>query len=216
MSRGLKYIHAKSTCKVRHACLCWLSLKAYPFRLIRRKYECLYELRKRMLLTITTTYQPATDLGYLLHKNPARVQSFSLSFGKAHIFYPEATLERCTAVLLLDIDAVHLVRGRDRSVALEQYVNDRPYVASSFLSVAISEVLGTALNGRCTSRPELAEARIPLQATLSVVPCRGGEGFLKRLFEPLGYTLMITGHTLDEERPEWGMSSYFTDRKSVV
>jgi 3' terminal RNA ribose 2'-O-methyltransferase Hen1 len=163
-----------------------------------------------MLLTISTTYQPATDLGYLLHKNPAHVQSFTLSFGQAHIFYPEASNERCTAALLLDIDSLHLVRGRDRSIALEQYVNDRPYVASSFLSVAISEVLGTALNGRCTSRPELAEARIPLQATLSVVPCHGGEGFLKRLFEPLGYTLMITGHTLDEERPEWGMSSYFT------
>src|SRR5437764_2106755 len=163
-----------------------------------------------MLLTITTTYQPATDLRYLLHKSPAHVESFTLSFGKAHIFYPEASNERCTAALLLDIDSLHLVRGRDRSIALEQYVNDRPYVASSFLSVAISEVLGTALNGRCTSRPELAEARIPLQATLSVVPCRGGEGFLKRLFEPLGYTLMITGHTLDEERPEWGMSSYFT------
>ncbi|TMB82990.1 MAG: 3' terminal RNA ribose 2'-O-methyltransferase Hen1, partial [Chloroflexi bacterium] len=106
-----------------------------------------------MLLTISTTYQPATDLGYLLHKNPAHVQSFTLSFGQAHIFYPEASNERCTAALLLDIDSLHLVRGRDRSIALEQYVNDRPYVASSFLSVAISEVLGTALNGRCTSRP---------------------------------------------------------------
>src|SRR6516164_2857340 len=143
MSRGLKYIHAKSTCNVRNACLCWVSLKAYPFRLIRRKYEHLYELRKRMLLTITTTYQPATDLGYLLHKNPARVQSFSLSFGQVHIFYPEASEERCTAALLLDLDTVHLVRGRDKSVALEQYVNDRPYVASSFLSVALSEVFGT-------------------------------------------------------------------------
>src|SRR6266852_4076829 len=102
-----------------------------------------------MLLTITTTYQPATDLGYLLHKNPANVQTFSLSFGKAHIFYPEASIEQCTAALLLDVDSVHLVRGKDRAAAMEQYVNDRPYVASSFLSVAIAEVLGTALNGRC-------------------------------------------------------------------
>ena len=163
-----------------------------------------------MLLTITTTHQPATDLGYLLHKNPARVQSFSLSFGKAHIFYPEATPERCTTALLLDIDAVHLVRGRDRSVALEQYVNDRPYVASSFLSVALAEVLGTALNGRCSAMPALAETSIPLQAGLTVVPCRGGEEFLKRLFEPLGYTVQVTPHILDEEHPEWGMSSYFT------
>ncbi|HYL44894.1 MAG TPA: 3' terminal RNA ribose 2'-O-methyltransferase Hen1, partial [Ktedonobacteraceae bacterium] len=163
-----------------------------------------------MLLTITTTHQPATDLGYLLHKNPARVQSFSLSFGKAHIFYPEATPERCTAALLLEIDAVHLVRGRDRSVALEQYVNDRPYVASSFLSVALAEVLGTALNGRCSAMPALAETSIPLQAGLTAVPCRGGEEFLKRLFEPLGYTVQVIPHILDEEHPEWGMSSYFT------
>jgi 3' terminal RNA ribose 2'-O-methyltransferase Hen1 len=145
-----------------------------------------------MLLTITTTYQPATDLGYLLHKNPANVQTFSLSFGKAHIFYPEASIEQCTAALLLDVDSVHLVRGKDRSAAMEQYVNDRPYVASSFLSVAIAEVLGTALNGRCARLPELAQSKLPLQATLSVVPCRSGEGFLKRLFEPLGYTVTLT------------------------
>jgi len=163
-----------------------------------------------MLLTITTTYQPATELGYLLHKNPANVQSFTLSFGQAHIFYPEATVERCTAALLLDIDAVHLVRGRDHSLAMEQYVNDRPYVASSFLSVAIADVLGTALNGRCAQRPELVETKIPLEATLSVVPCRRGEDFLRRLFEPLGYTVTLTNSMLDEEHPEWGMSAYYT------
>src|ERR1700694_4520478 len=210
MSRGLKYIHAKSTCKVRNACFCWVSLKAYPFRLIRRKYECLYELRKRMLLTITTTYQPATDLGYLLHKNPARVQSFSLSFGQAHVFYPEASSERCTAALLLDIDPVHLVRGRQSSAGMEEYVNDRPYVASSFLSVAISQVYGTALNGRSAQRQERTAARLPLQAQLVVLPCRGGEGFLKRLFEPLGYTITATPHLLDEKHVDWGRSSYFT------
>jgi len=59
-----------------------------------------------MLLTITSTKPPATDLGYLLHKNPNRVQSFELSFGKAHVFYPEATNARCTAALLLDVDPV--------------------------------------------------------------------------------------------------------------
>ena len=105
-----------------------------------------------MLLTITTTYQPATDLGYLLHKRPTRVQSFDLSFGKAHIFYPEASLERCTAALLLDVDPIGLVRRTGgpagEGFALQQYVNDRPYVASSFLSVAIAQVFGSALNGR--------------------------------------------------------------------
>lgn len=131
-----------------------------------------------MLLTISTTYQPATDLGYLLHKNPERVQSFSLSFGQAHVFYPQASAQRCTAALLLDIDSVYLVRGTN-DMALEQYVNDRPYVASSFLSVAIAEVFGTALNGRCNTRPQLVNAQLPLQATLPAVPCRGGEQWLK-------------------------------------
>src|SRR5436309_11377049 len=110
-----------------------------------------------MLLTITTTHAPATDLGYLLHKNPARLQSFDLSFGRAHVFYPEAGDDRCTACLLLDVDPVGIVRGKapDQSFLLGQYVNDRPYTASSFLSVAISQVLGSALQGACKVRPEL-------------------------------------------------------------
>ena len=65
-----------------------------------------------MLLTISTTYQPATDLGYLLHKKPTQAQRFDLPFGVAHIFYREATPERCTAVLLLDIDPIGLIRDR--------------------------------------------------------------------------------------------------------
>jgi len=65
-----------------------------------------------LLLTLTTTARPATDLGYLLHKNPGRVQSFELSFGKAHVFYPEASHDRCNMALLLDVDPVGLVRGR--------------------------------------------------------------------------------------------------------
>src|SRR5262245_47471341 len=111
-----------------------------------------------MLLTITTTHPPATDLGYLLHKNPSRVQSFNLSFGQVHVFYPEATPERCTAALLLDVDPVGLVRRSGgpggEGFALEQYVNDRPYVASSFLSVAIAQVFGSALNRRSKDRQE--------------------------------------------------------------
>src|SRR5713226_2506451 len=156
-----------------------------------------------MLLTITTTYRPATDLGYLLHKHPERVQSFSLSFGRAHVFYPEASDERCTVALLLDIDPVHLVRGRRGSDALEQYVNDRPYVASSFLSVAIAQVFGTALSGRSQDRPELADQAIPLEARIAVVPCRGGEGILNRLFAPLGYEVHVERQPLDDRHPEW-------------
>src|SRR5689334_17496509 len=99
-----------------------------------------------MLLTITTTHRPATDLGYLLHKHPGRFQSYDLSFGRAHTFYPEATEDRCTACLLLDVDPVGIVRGKGSEEGLlAQYVNDRPYAASSFLSVAISQVFGSAL-----------------------------------------------------------------------
>jgi len=167
-----------------------------------------------MLLTITTKHTPATDLGYLLHKNPARPQTFDLSFGRAHVFYPEADQNRCTAALLLEVDPVGLVRNRKgpsgEGFALEQYVNDRPYVASSFLSVAIAQVFGSALAGHSRERPELARTPIPLVARLSVLPCRGGEGLLRRLFEPLGYTVTATGCTLDDHFPEWGQSPYFT------
>ncbi len=163
-----------------------------------------------MLLTITTTFQPATDLGYLLHKHPARAQSFTLSFGQVHVFYPEVSVERCTAALLLDIDPVQLSRGQHGTTPLAPYVNDRPYVASSFLSVAISGVYGTALNGHCASRKELAEAKIPLQAKLTTLPCRGDEGLLKRLFEPLGYNVTAESYLLDEKYPDWGKSAYYT------
>jgi 3' terminal RNA ribose 2'-O-methyltransferase Hen1 len=167
-----------------------------------------------MLLTLTTTHFPATDLGYLLGKNPARAQTFPLSFGSAHVFYPEATPQRCTAALLLDVDPVGLVRGRRGPAGdgglLAQYVNDRPYVASSLLSVALARVYGSALAGRSKERPELAQTPIPLEARLAVLPCRGGEGFLGKLFEPLGYTISAGRHPLDERFPEWGPSPYYT------
>lgn len=173
-----------------------------------------------MLLTISTTYQPATDLGYLLGKHPGKCQTFELSFGQAHVFYPEATAERCTAALLLDVDPVGMVRGRKqfREGLLDQYVNDRPYVASSFMSVAIAQVYGSALGGRCKERPELVDEPIPLTARISVLPCRlalrGAEGrgaaALERIFGPLGYTIRAIHHPLDEKFPEWGESPYYT------
>lgn len=167
-----------------------------------------------MLLTITTTHQPATDLGYLLRKNPARVQSFEQSFGVAHVFYPEATAARCTAVLLLEVDPVGLVRNRrgpaGEGRSLEHYVNDRPYVASSFLSVVIANVFSSAMASRSKERPELADTALQLRATLSVLPCRGGEEFLRRLFEPLGYTVTARKYPLDDKFAEWGDSPYFT------
>lgn len=165
-----------------------------------------------MLLTITTTHQPATDLGYLLYKHPARVQAFDLAFGTAHVFYPEATTERCTAALLLDIDPVGLIRrtAKNSGFALAQYVNDRPYAASSFLSVAINQIYGTALAGTCRDRPQLAAMPLPLEATVAVVPSRGGADLLTRLFAPLGYELTLVRHPLDAQFPEWGNSHYYT------
>ncbi len=164
-----------------------------------------------MLLALTTTHRPATDLGYLLHKHPERVQSVPLKFGQAHVFYPEASEERCTACLLMEVDPVAIVRGKGRADGpLDQYVNDRPYAASSFLSVALVKVFGTALNGHCKERPGLAQTAIPLRAQLPVLPARGGEGLLRGLFEPLGYTVSVESHVLDENFPAWGRSPYFS------
>ena len=159
-----------------------------------------------MLLTLSTTHSPATDLGYLLHKNPANLHSADLTFGKAHVFYPSALDDCCTACLLLEIDPVELVRGAQQ---LEDYVNDRPYVASSYLTVAISHVFGTALAGNCTKRPELVETKLPLRAATEVVRARGGADVLRKLFEPLGYHVETTAIELDAKFPEWGESRYF-------
>ena len=169
-----------------------------------------------MLLTITTTHRPATDLGYLLHKNPGRFQVFDLSFGKAHVFYGEATEDRCSASLMLDVDPVGIVRGKGSAEGLlSQYVNDRPYVASSFLSVAISQVFGSALQGRCKDRPDLATTPIPLSARLDVLAVRGGEAFLRAVFEPLGYKVESDPlHPLDDRVPGVGREPVFLGRRS--
>jgi 3' terminal RNA ribose 2'-O-methyltransferase Hen1 len=170
-----------------------------------------------MFLTITTTHQPATDLGYLLHKHPERAQAFDLSCGTAHVFYPEASSESCTAALLLDIDLIKLKRGPSASsFALASYVNDRPYAASSFTSVAIARVFSSALNGQCKDRPELVEMQMPLKVRFSALPCRGGEALLRELFEPLGYAVEAKGSLLDAHFPQWGQSPYYEVELSVT
>jgi 3' terminal RNA ribose 2'-O-methyltransferase Hen1 len=169
-----------------------------------------------MLLTITTTHRPATDLGYLLHKNPARGHELELAFGRAHMVYPEASDERCKFALMLDIDPVALIRGSDgrEGGLLDQYVNDRPYAASSFLSVAIAKTLRTALGGRCDERPELADTAIPLEAMVTPLPVRGDPDLVEKLFAPLGYTIAIEPLPLDAAQPDWGPSPYVTLRLS--
>jgi 3' terminal RNA ribose 2'-O-methyltransferase Hen1 len=169
---------------------------------------------RRVLLTISAEISGG-DLGYLLHKNPSRLHSFDLPFGKAHVFYPEVGPTWSQAALLLDVDPVGLVRGRVASsepATLYQYVNDRPYAASSFLSVAISRVFGTAMSGRSKERQPLADHPLSLEALVTALPCRGGEPFLHRLFEPLGYEVSATHYYLDEAFPEWGPGPYYTVR----
>jgi len=167
-----------------------------------------------MLLTITNNTPQASDVGFLLHKHPGKVQTFKLAFGQAHVFYPQADSERCTACLLLDIDPIGLVRNHrgpsGESRSLDQYVNDRPYVASSFMSVAIAQVYGSALSGKCKDRPELVDQPLSLEAQIEVLPARGGgEGIIKRLFEPLGYEVDLHCHVLDSKF-DWGDSPYYS------
>ncbi len=168
-----------------------------------------------MLLNITTTHKPATDLGYLLHKHPDKLQSIDLSIGKAHIFYPENSDERTTASLLLDIDPIDMVRGgrnlSGKGFSLGQYVNDRPYAASSFMSVAIAKAFSTAMNGKCSKRPELVDIKMPFEVTISVLPApKGGENLIRKMFEPLGYKVELERHILDGKFVDWGDSKYFT------
>ncbi len=163
-----------------------------------------------MLLTISTTHHPAGDLGYLLYKNPSQVQSFKLSCGEARVFYPENSDEKCTMALMVEVDPIALVRGRRDGQALDQYVNDRPYCASSLLSVAMAQIFSSAMSGKSRERPKLAQSAIPLEANIAALRCANGEKFLRELFEPLGYEVSVENHLLDEKFPQWGLSSYFT------
>lgn len=170
----------------------------------------------RVLITTTLTRPgpdtPATDLGYLLHKHPDRIQPFEVYGGTAQVFYPEAGEERCTAALLLEVDPIALVRGRGRGgqdgFALGQYVNDRPYAASSLLSVALGKVFRTALKGRCDARAELAARALPLAVRVPALPTGGDPALPARLFEPLGWEVAADAQPLDPEFPEWGAAPY--------
>ncbi|MEU4872208.1 3' terminal RNA ribose 2'-O-methyltransferase Hen1 [Streptomyces sp. NPDC021608] len=171
-----------------------------------------------MFLTLSTTGtpdRPATDLGFLLHKHPDRAQAFSTSYGTAHVLYPEADAQRCTAALLLEVDAVALVRrgkGKGRGgapdAALAQYVNDRPYAASSLLAVALSAVFSSAMRGVCAARPELPSQPLPLRVEIPALPARGGPGLVHALFEPLGWRVSAEPVALDARFPQWGDSRY--------
>ena len=165
------------------------------------------------MLTITTTHRPATDLGYLLYKHPDRLQTFDLSFGKAHVFYPQADPELCTAALVLETDPVRLTRGSGERgstprMFLQHYINDRSYAATGHLSIAISRVFRTAMTGRSDERPELAATPIPLEARVASVRSPWGPDLIRRLFEPLGYQVTAEAMTLDPRFPQWGQGPH--------
>lgn len=170
-------------------------------------------------MLVTMTYEPtpdsgvdATVFGFLLHKHPAKVQTFSAPVGDIHVFYPEATSERCSIAVLVEVDPIGLVRNkrfRGDSGALDHYVNDRPYVPSSMLAVAIGTVFRTAMTGRSDSYPDLAASALPLRIDIPAVSTRGGEdGLVRRMFEPCGWTVTEERIPLDPAFPEWGDSHY--------
>ena len=160
-----------------------------------------------MLLTITTTHSPATDLGFLLHKNPERHQVRAelryrprlLPGGIRRPLHRGAVGRRrpCWA-------RPKPSRSGGNDFSLAQYVNDRPYAASSFMSVALAKMFSTAMSGRSKERPELAEQAIPLEAATPGLPCPRRRGLLRRLFEPLGYQVDATAIPLDREFPALG------------
>ncbi|MDR1275802.1 MAG: 3' terminal RNA ribose 2'-O-methyltransferase Hen1, partial [Candidatus Accumulibacter sp.] len=163
-----------------------------------------------MLLTISYTGKDTQNIGFLFHKNPARPQVFELSYGKAFVFYPEVSSQKTTIALLLDIDPVDLARGKAGSAGggLFDYVNDRPYVSSSFMSVAIARVFGSAMSGRGDAFQTLADAALDLTVTLAMLPCRSETAMLHRVFEPLGYEVSFEAFASDEKFPEWRDSRY--------
>ena len=163
-----------------------------------------------MLLTITMKGTNTQELGYLLHKNPYRAQCFDLSFGMAYVFYTEVTDSRTTVALLLKLNPIDLARGKlgSKDGGLFDYVNDRPYVSSSFMSTALNRVFSTAMNGKCSKRQQLADSALDLEAVVYNLPVRGEKSFVREVFEPLGYQVNIRERILDEKFTEWGESCY--------
>lgn len=105
----------------------------------------------------------------------------------------------------VDIDPVGLVRGRGAgSGSMDQYVNDRPFVVSSFYCTALKKVFNTAMAGRCKDKPELVDLKLPFEVEIPVVSGDLTDNDIRRLFEPLGYEVGIERLELDSQFPEWG------------
>ena len=76
------------------------------------------------------------------------------------------------------------------------------------LAVALGKAFRTALAGRCDARPELVGVPLDLEVHVPAVPCDGGDDLVRRLFEPLGWTVSADPVPLDETVPRWGASRY--------
>ncbi len=162
-----------------------------------------------MLITLTCEAPNAPDVGYLLGKHPDSVFSRPFSAGTVWVFYPEVTERRVTVALLTEIDPIGLVRGPAALTQLDQYVNDRPYVATSLTSVALHTAFGSALAGRCDARPELVDARYQWSVTLPAVACDAGADLIARIFAPLGYQVTTERLPLDPRFPDWGEANLY-------
>ncbi|GAA1320824.1 hypothetical protein GCM10020360_25520 [Nonlabens tegetincola] len=166
-------------------------------------------------MTLSTTTEPVEDLTYLLHKHPGRAHTRKLSVGATSVFCTELSDVRCTVALLLEVDPIGLLRGQGaalESFTLGQYVNDRPYVASSLLTGAVRGVYGTALAGTCDARPERVNVPLDLEVHLPTVACADGQQLIERLFAPLGWRVEAGALPLDPEVPEWGDANIFDVR----
>jgi len=162
-----------------------------------------------MLMTLTCQAPNAPDVGYLLGKHPDSVFSRPFSAGTAWVFYPEVTERQVTVALLTEIDPIGLVRGPAALTQLDQYVNDRPYVATSLTSVALRTAFGSALAGRCDARPDLLDTRFHWEVALPAVACDAGAEFITRIFAPLGYSVATTRLPLDARFPDWGDANLY-------
>ncbi|MCL1839207.1 MAG: 3' terminal RNA ribose 2'-O-methyltransferase Hen1 [Propionibacteriaceae bacterium] len=143
------------------------------------------------------------DLSYLLFKHPDRVQEFNLGYAKATLWFPHAQPGRYQVALLVDIDSVALAKSKRfqrRDHELGTYINDRPYAASSLLSVAIARVFGSALKGQePAERPHAAQA--PRHLTIQLPSVRlqlakfsaatAPTDLIVELFEPLGWEVKV-------------------------
>lgn len=146
---------------------------------------------------------PATDLGYLLHKHPDRVQSFATTQGEATVFYPVADADKCRAVLRVDGTDARV----DSHTDIDRHVNTIPYAASTRLVVALGKVFGDALAGRCTARPELVDHVWDVSVLIPSVPVRGTLTPAD-VFEPLGWSVTARAEPLTPT--EWGDSDFVT------